>query len=128
MKRAVLLNGLSEETFKLLDDLVLPEKAETTAYEDLIKQLDGYFSQEKLVLAERFNFYSAKKGKTESYSEYLARLNKGLAVYCEFGPFLKRVLRDKFITGLEAGPVLDKLLQEKVDVTVEKALQIAHLS
>lgn len=124
-KRAVLLNGLAEETFKLLDDLVLPNMAETSTYKDLIKKLDSHFSQEKLVMAERYNFYATRKTRSESYTEYVARL-KSLATNCNFGALLATVLRDKFVAGLEAGPVLDKLLQQDENLTLARALQIAQ--
>ncbi|KAJ8915315.1 hypothetical protein NQ315_014823 [Exocentrus adspersus] len=126
IKRAILLNGLSAKAYKLADNLVIPNTAETTEYAVLIRELDKHFDTQKLVMAERYNFYATRKNKNESYAGYLARL-KDLAADCQFGNMLTKVLRDKFVAGLEAGPVLDKLLQQaEGTLTADSAVQLAQ--
>ena len=71
-----------------------------STYEALKEKLDRQFGVKKLVLAERFRFYSYKQAKTQSLTNYVAELRK-LALTCDWNEAqLADNLRDKFVMGL----------------------------
>ncbi|XP_071056467.1 uncharacterized protein [Onthophagus taurus] len=112
-KRAILLNILDEDAYKLLFDLVSPEKPEDKTYPDLVAVLSSHFQPQKSAFAARYQFYSAKKEVAETAKQWAARL-RGLAVSCEFGAELQVCLRDKFVFGFEKGPIMDRLMEEEI--------------
>lgn len=122
--RAVFLNVLDEDAYQLVFDMVSPDKPEGKKYEELIQVFDQFFKPQQSPLAARYKFYSARKEPTETASEWEARL-RGLAVGCEFGSELKVCLRDKFIFGFEKGPILDRMMEERVTTDLEKMVSIA---
>lgn len=124
-KQAILLNMLDEEAYKLIYSLCSPSKPESKAYDDLVKLFDVHFAKVKSPLAERWKFYEAKKMDSEEVREWAARV-RSLAVNCEFGAELEVCLRDKFIFGFSRGPILDRLLEEKVSTAFEDVIAVAE--
>lgn len=127
IKRAVLLNALSQETYKLVRNLCVPEFPETKTFGQLLKIMTEHFSPVKSFFAERYKFYSARKLGVESVNDWAARL-KSLAANCGFGTELKIVLRDMFVIGMGSGPILDRIMEEDASsqaTTFEKVLQVA---
>lgn len=124
--RAVLLNLLSEEAYKLLFNLCLPKNPESKSYEDLLKILSAYFQDEESVFVSRYKFYTARKSVAESPKEFAARL-RSLASMCQFSEEnLKLVLKDMFIIGYNKGSVQDRLFEESINVTFSEAVHIAN--
>ncbi|XP_074032823.1 uncharacterized protein [Leptinotarsa decemlineata] len=124
IKRAILLNGLHQDAYGLLQTLCVPDEPETSSLVILTGHLDNYFKKQNVVFVERFSFYSAFKQETESAQEWSARLKK-LSMYCDFGESFDTKLCDKFITGYNPGKVRNKLFSEKSSVTFSNALQVA---
>lgn len=124
-KRAILLNVLDEEAYKLMFSLCSPTKPEDLTYEQLLSKFNRHFLPHKVPLAERYKFYHAKKLEHETPKEWSARI-RSLAVKCEFGAELEVCLRDRFISGFEKGPILDRLLEEKITVTLEEVTSVAE--
>ena len=91
------LTYVGSETFTLLCSLCTPGKPEDCTYEALKQKLDRQYGVKKLVLAERFRFYSYKQSKTQSLTDYVAELCK-LALTCDSQ--LADNLRNKFVMGL----------------------------
>ncbi|XP_031334253.1 uncharacterized protein LOC116164247 [Photinus pyralis] len=123
-KRAILLTCLCEQTYKLVYDLCIPKAPEEQSFDNLIKVLNNHFAPKAWCLAARYKFYNAKKTDTEWVNDWAARV-RGLATHCEFGTELPVVLRDIFIMGFNPGPILDRLLEEKVTVSLSNAIEIA---
>lgn len=124
-KRAILLNILNEEAYKLVFSLCVPELPETKTYNALIGLLDEHYKSQIPVFANRIKFYQAVKSQTESVQEWAARV-RSLAAFCEFsGTEIEMVLRDKFIIGFNKGAVQDRLLEEKKAVTFARVVSIA---
>lgn len=126
IKRALLLNSLSEECFKLMHDLCVPESPTTRNYDELVKLFDVHFTPSKPAFAERYKFYSALKNRDESIAEWAARV-KSLAANCKFeSNHLNIMIRDRFIMGLDSGPIRDRLFEEEVEtLELAKAIEIA---
>ncbi|XP_028161611.1 uncharacterized protein LOC114364771 [Ostrinia furnacalis] len=125
-KSAVLLTHLSDESYRLARDLVHPKELEKLSYQDLTKALEDHFTPKRSTFADRANFYEASRFENESIEDWAARL-RGLAVYCEFGSALDTLLRDRFVLGLGAGMVRDRLFeQDSASLTLARALEIAQ--
>lgn len=110
-KRAILLNILGEDTYKLVYNLLFPKAPEETVFHLLVSTLDEHFQSAQSVLAARFKFYNAKKAEEESVREWAARVCS-LASACEFGNEIQIVLRDIFIVGFTKGPIQDSLMEK----------------
>ena len=113
---------IGAEAYKLLKDLCTPEQPAKKKYADLQKILKDHLSPTKIVVAETFKFYQINQGVL-TVAEYIVKLRNAAAT-CEFGTFLERALRDKFVCGLSNDSIQRKLLSEK-DLTFEKACQSA---
>ncbi|KAK9696041.1 hypothetical protein QE152_g32148 [Popillia japonica] len=115
---------MGEDAYKLIYNLSSPTLPEERTYEKLTQLLDKFFASQKSVLAERYKFYESKKHEKESAKEWAARV-RSMAVNCEFGAELEICLRDKFVCGFEKGPILDRMLEEKNEVSFDKMLDVA---
>lgn len=125
-RRAILINALHKATIQLLINLLSPEKPEVVAYNRLIETLDNHFKPVRSEFAERKKFYESTKTDEETIPEWEARV-RSLAANCKFNTHLGMVIRDKFIMGMEKGPVKDKLFLEDVDkLTMAEAVKIAN--
>lgn len=125
-KKAVLLTHLSDETFRLLRNLVYPKEITSLSFDKLIQALDKHFTPKRASFADKAKFYEATRNPGESLAEFAARL-RGLASYCDFGAALETLLRDRFILGLGIGPERDRLFeQDAASVSLDKALEIAQ--
>lgn len=125
-KSAVLLTHLSDESYRLARDLVHPKDLEKLSYDELTKALGDHFTPKRSTFADRAMFYEAVKQDNESIEDWAARI-RGLAVYCEFGSALDTLLRDRFVLGLGAGAVRDRLFeQDSATLTLARALEIAQ--
>lgn len=123
--RAILLNCMSQDSYRLVRDLLLPLQPETTTYQVILDTLQAHFQPKKCLFAERQNFYSAKKEAHETLSYYAARL-RGLASGCNFGKSLEMCLSDRFVLGLDSAVVREKLFREDpTDLKLSKALELA---
>ena len=124
-QRAIFLNVLDEESYRLIFNLCAPTSPEETDYDALIVAMDSYFTPQKAVFAERIKFYEARKEISESVQEWGARV-RSLAATCEFGASLEEATRDLFICGYERGATLNRLLEEEVTVTLDEVVKIAE--
>ncbi|KAJ8910811.1 hypothetical protein NQ315_003685 [Exocentrus adspersus] len=93
---ATLLSVVGVETYKLLRNLCHP---------DAFK-------------------HNAKQEVAEPVAEWYARL-RSLAINCDFKTRLPEVLKDKFVAGLNAGPVLDKVCELEDNRTLDDILKLA---
>ena len=124
-KRAAFCTYIGSETITLLCSLCAPGKPEESTYEALKEKLDRQFGVKKLVLAERFRFYSYKQAKRQSLTDYVAELRK-LALTCDWNEAqLADNLRDKFVMGLYNERFLQQLLTHDHKKPLEDLFQHA---
>lgn len=62
MKRAMLLNALSEEVYQLSYNLCMPTVHDDKSFDKLIKLLKQYYKSSESVFLSRSKFYESKKG------------------------------------------------------------------
>ncbi|CAK1598385.1 unnamed protein product [Parnassius mnemosyne] len=124
-RRAILLNGMLQDSYRLTRDLLYPNTPESTYYKVIVATLDGHFDPKKCIYDERQKFCSAKKDPHESMVEYAARL-RGLASACCFGTALEMCLTDRFVLGLDSASARGKLFREDPNqLKLNKALEVA---
>ncbi|XP_071054966.1 uncharacterized protein [Onthophagus taurus] len=126
IKKAILINSLSQEPYKLVESYLMPKKLSDCPYADIISVLNKFYSKKNVIFAERHVFYAAKKDVYENVQSWAVRIKK-LATNCEFEAFLETAMRDKFIVGIGDRKIIDRLFAEDDKLTFEKAVEIAEL-
>lgn len=112
------------DLYKTLHSLIQPKEISDFNYDDLVKKLDEHFAPKKNEIAESFKFYKRDQKSSESIAEYIVEL-KTLAKDCNFGDFLDRALRDRFICGIANEAIQQRLFNDERITTFEKANEIA---
>lgn len=120
----MLFTTIGEEAYKTLRDLCDPVLPKDKSYEQLCECLKRPFSPRISVFKERKNFYELKQYTNETVSQWYARIKKS-AVNCKFGVSLEDRLKDKFVTGLEPGKILDRVCEESHRVNLKDVLEVA---
>lgn len=124
-KKAILITTSNSEVYKILRDVCHPVLPKDKTFDELIELLNKQYVVKTSVFRERFNFYNAKQMKDESIANWFARIKK-LSVDCKFGDRFDEILLDRFISGLRASPILDRLCEEDEDkLTLQNAVEIA---
>lgn len=112
------------DLYKTLYSLIQPEKIETKKYGDLISVLVKHFKPKRNIVAESFKFNKRDQKQGESIAEYIVEL-KTMAQLCDFGDFLDRALKDRFICGILNDSIQRKLFNDSSVDTFQKACDIA---
>ncbi|XP_052749157.1 uncharacterized protein K02A2.6-like [Galleria mellonella] len=124
-RRAILLNCMSQDSYRLTRDLLFPIVPESATYSVIVDTLDAHFQPKKCIYAERQKFYSAKKDPHESLPEYAARI-RGLASTCQFGTSLEMCMTDRFVLGVDSPVVREKLFREDPgQLKLTRAVEVA---
>lgn len=124
-RRAILLSALSEDTYKLASNLVLPQSLSSVSFDALLESLNKHFTPKRCGFAERNRFYAAVQLTSETHTQWAARL-RGLAAHCDFKN-LEDSLLDKFVMGMYHGAERDKLFSMDIkDLSLAKAVDIAE--
>ena len=101
-----------------------PESPQTKSLTVIIKALKEHYDPKPIVIAERYHFHLCNQSPTENIADYVAELRR-LAASCEFGAFLDKVLRDRFVCGLRSDSACRKLLTES-KLTFTHAIELAQ--
>ena len=110
-------------TCSTLSNLLAPAKPKDTLFTDIVQILEKHYNPKPLAIAQSFHFGTRNQKSEESVSDYVLALKK-LAVHCNYGEYLNRALRDRFICRLNNPKIQNKLLNTE-DLTFEKAYSIA---
>ncbi|XP_018396209.1 PREDICTED: uncharacterized protein K02A2.6-like [Cyphomyrmex costatus] len=121
---AVLFTSISKSVYCTLNDLCDPELPDSKTFDELCNLLETQFSPRTSVWRKRIEFYKMQQMQDESITKYYARL-KSLAALCNFGNDLNNVLRDRFVSGLLSGKILDRLCEETETKTIQELLELA---
>ncbi|XP_011859079.1 PREDICTED: uncharacterized protein LOC105556593 [Vollenhovia emeryi] len=126
-KVATLMTRVDQEAFKLIKQLVAPERVADKKFEDVVKTVTAHFKPKPSEAMERCNFHRARQEANESIAEYAARLKK-LSLHCNFDN-LKTALRDQLVCGIKDTEIRVKLFEDE-SLDYDKALKtaIAHES
>ena len=122
-KRAIFLTEIGPDAYSTLSNLLAPKKPKDTPFADIVKALEKHYNPAPLEIAESFHFGTRYQKQDESISDFIVALKK-LSIHCNYGEFLNRALRDRFVCGLNNPKIQNKLLNTE-DLSFEKACQIA---
>lgn len=123
-RRPLLLLAIDVYTHKTLQQLCHPQRPKDKTYEEIVALLKDHFVGRKSVFRERVKFYTERQHSNDSVAEWFARI-KTLSVDCKFGEQVNSIVLDRFVSGLRATSILDRLFKEDVDLTIDKAVEIA---
>ncbi|XP_051160432.1 uncharacterized protein K02A2.6-like [Leptopilina boulardi] len=124
-KVAVLVTLIGQDAYKSLKDLCDPALPSSKTYEELCVILKGQFSKRVSIFRERTEFYELRQNDQESINEWFIRI-KNKAATCEFGGLLNDMIKDKFVTGLKKGVILDRVCEEEHTKQLTEILEIAR--
>ena len=123
-KVPVLITVIGAKTYAVLRELCDPVLPNTLKYEKLCQLLKDQFSPKVALFRERVKFYALQQNSQESVNEWYVQIKKA-AMSCGFGQFLADKLKDKFVTGLVEGHILDRLCEEEPDKLLVDLVEIA---
>ena len=122
-KRDILLSVCGRKTYKLMRDLLAPDKPNTKTFADLAKLIRDHKHPQPSEIVQRFKFNSRTRHSDESVRAYVAEL-RSLAEHCNYGNTLNAMLRDRLVVGINNDRIQRRLLAEpRLDLT--NALDIA---
>ncbi|KAL7296547.1 hypothetical protein TKK_0009980 [Trichogramma kaykai] len=125
-KVSVLITAIGPAVYKTLRDLCHLELPSGMSYEALCEILRKQFSPWILVFKERKQFYEQQQRSGETITDWYSRVKKR-AVHCEFGNDLETHIKDKFVTGMLDGKILDRVCEKShtdaLAAILETALQ-----
>ncbi|KAF2898925.1 hypothetical protein ILUMI_07250 [Ignelater luminosus] len=99
-KVAVLLTLIGSKAYGVLRDICDPQKPSELSYDSLCQILTQQFSIQTSVFRQRCHFYNLRQTQNEK-------------------------VKDKFVTGLINGPILDRLCEEDHKQSLSSLVQIA---
>lgn len=120
----VLLSVIGQEAYEKLKDLCDPDLPRDKTLEELCTILRHQFTPRVSVFKERKEFFELKQTEGETVKNWYARIKKK-AASCKFGALLNDYIKDKFVTGLLQGKILDRMCEESHTVTMEQVMNIA---
>ena len=122
-QRAIFLTEIGPDVYSTLSNLVAPRKPKDLSFKELTECLEKHYNPRPLEIAESFHFNTRCQKQGESVIDFIVSLKK-LSIHCNYGQFLDRALRDRFVCGLNNLKIQNKLLNTE-DLTFERACMIA---
>lgn len=122
-QRAILISVVGPATYKLIRNLVSPDKPSSKTYSELKTLMKEHFNPKPSEIVQRYKFDSRSRQSTETVSAYVAELRR-LAHDCNYGTTLEQMLRERLVCGINDNRIQRRLLSE-TDLTFEKAFKIA---
>lgn len=110
--------------YKIIKNACFPDLPSAKTFKQLSEICIKQFKTVKSAYAERARFYEAHQKDSESVTKWITRI-KCLAMNCDFDANLDFALKDKFITGLVKGPVMERLFELKSDATLDQCMEAA---
>ena len=122
-RRAVFLSVIGAPTYRILRNLVTPDKPSDKPYKDLLAALSQHFHPKPSEIVERYKFHSRVRKPGESVATFVAEL-RSMTEHCNFGDSLELMIRDRLVCGINDSSIQTRLLAE-TDLTYERAIKIA---
>ncbi|KAJ8032982.1 hypothetical protein HOLleu_23086 [Holothuria leucospilota] len=122
-KTAIFLSEVGPDVYSVLSNLVAPAKRKDKSIDEIFISLKQYYEPAPLEISESFHFGKRDQKPGESVSDYILALKK-LSIHCNFGNYLNRALRDRFVCGLRDEKIQNKLLNME-NLTFDDACRTA---
>lgn len=123
-KVAVLITAIGDEAYETLKGLCDPDLPKDKSYSVLCQLLKEQFTKKISVFKERVEFYDLKQFENEPIKIFYVRL-KSKAIECKFGKNLNEVLKDRFVSALQRGPILDRVCEEEHTAELQVIIEVA---
>lgn len=119
-----LLISLNEKCYKTLKNLCQPSLPKEKTFIELQQLLTLRYQPRVSYFRKRIIFDKLHQGDGETISKWYARVRES-AAECNYGVDIEKRVTDKFVTGLKAGPILERLCEEPITKSVRELLDIA---
>ena len=83
---------------------------QSSSVADVLSALERYFSPQKNVVFERFEFNSSFQSPNETVDSYINNL-RYLASTCEFGALTDELIRDRLVIGVKESSLKEKITE-----------------
>ncbi|XP_068756086.1 uncharacterized protein [Montipora capricornis] len=123
LRRGILLSSVGKKTYKLMCDLLAPEKPGDKPYAELCTIVKNHFNPKTSESEQRHKLNNPFRSNGESISDFVAALQH-LAEYCNVGGSLENMLRERLVSGVNNEKIQSCLLSEG-ELTFKKAFEIA---
>lgn len=111
-QRSVLISSMGQKAYKILRNLVAPDKPTNVSFKDLVKVMTSHFCPPPSEIVQRFRFNSQVRGHGETIAAYVAEL-RALSEHCNFTNTLESILRDRLVCGVNDPQIQKRLLAEE---------------
>lgn len=118
------ITALGEEAMIKYNDFNLTSENKISCT-NVISAIRNILMKKKNVIYERAMFNSANQNETETFEEYILRLQI-LIETCEFGTFKDDLLRDRIVLGIRNRDIRKKLMT-KPELTLQQAMDICRV-
>ena len=122
-RRAILLSVCSASTYRLIRNLVAPQKPTDKSFEELVALVKQHHNPKPSVIVQRYLFNTRVRRSGETIAAFVAKL-RHLTEHCDFGASLDDMLRDRLVCGIEDNRIQHRLLAEP-SLTLQKAFDLA---
>ena len=122
-QRSILISSMGQKAYKVLRNLVAPDKPTDVSFKNLVKVMTNHFCPPPSEIVQRFRFNSRVREHGETIAAYVAEL-RALSEYCNFGDALDSMLRDRLVCGVNEPQIQRRLLAEE-GLNFKKALEIS---
>ena len=120
-KRSVFLSVIGPTPYKMLRNLLAPDKLGDKPYQELVDALTKQYNLKPSEIVQRFKFHTRVRKAGETVADYVAEL-RSLAEFCDS---LEAMLRDRLVCGIN-NTVTQKRLLAETTLTYQKALDMAR--
>ena len=122
-QRSILISSMGQKAYKILRNIVAPEKPTDVSFTNLVSAMTSHFSPPPSEIVQRFRFNSRVRKPGETVAAYIAEL-RALSEHCNYGNTLESTLRDRLVCGANDPQIQKRLLAED-RLTFKKALEIS---
>ena len=123
-QRVILLSVCGPHTYKLIRSLLSPQEPKDVSFANIVKQMTDHYQPKPFIIMQHFKFHSRSHKQGESVAKCIAEL-KQLVEDCGFGEFLKQMLRDRIVCGINDPRIQCRLLVEH-KLTYQSAFELAQ--
>lgn len=122
----ILSSSINIRVYEIIREISFPKKPKELSYEELFEVMSEQFGKQESTLRKRIEFFDLRQNQGEAVSNWFVRV-KSAAMTCKFGNTLDDYVKNKFMTGLRKGPVLDKMCEEDMSKPLKDLLKVAVL-
>lgn len=123
-KSCILLTSVHSSIYKIIRSVCDPVLPSRKTFSELCGILKNQFTPHIPVFRKRIHFYSIKQEESENVKDWFVRI-KEAALDCKFGAHLNDFVKDRFVSGMKSGAVLDRLCEEDVSITLDNLVRLA---